>query len=172
MSGFFRIQWGPRMYIFDTKLWILFRNDAGSSVAIKSATGPTSVGATPPVRANYDLRSTLKLSAGLAYLTMTTVGSLSYIQLSNVTLANDFWWATFNTTGTQTFIANWFNRYLLIDSELPPLRLDSTAFAEMRDYSSSSSRVTFTRPYARQMQYDSGFDLALIIDGLRTMDGC
>ncbi|OQR86856.1 hypothetical protein ACHHYP_09818 [Achlya hypogyna] len=169
MSGCLRFCWGSRLYIFDSKLWILFHNTAGGPVL--PATSKAS-GAKTLVGSNYNLQSIVKLGVGLTYLAMTAVGSHSYIQLSTVNLANDFWWATFNTTGTQTFVSNWFNRYLLIDSKLPSLQLDSTAYADMKEYSGSSTLVVYARPYTRHVQHDSGADLALMIDGLRSMDGC
>ncbi|OQR82398.1 hypothetical protein ACHHYP_16120 [Achlya hypogyna] len=52
------------------------------------------------------------------------------------------------------------------------MRLDSTAYSDMHDYSGSSARVVYARAYNRQVQYESGSDLALMIDGLRSMDGC
>ncbi|OQR90400.1 hypothetical protein ACHHYP_05552, partial [Achlya hypogyna] len=90
MSGFLRFRWRSRVYIFDTKLWILYHNDIGSLGIAKSVVGPNASIATPPIRANYDLQSIVKLGAGLTYVAMTAAGSLSYIQLSTINLANDF----------------------------------------------------------------------------------
>ncbi|KAF0684702.1 hypothetical protein As57867_023262, partial [Aphanomyces stellatus] len=51
---------------------------------------------------------------GMLYAAASIVGSVSYIQVSQVNLANDLFWANFNTTGAHVFIATWLTKQLLL----------------------------------------------------------
>ncbi|KDO31179.1 hypothetical protein SPRG_03797 [Saprolegnia parasitica CBS 223.65] len=119
-----------------------------------------------------EVLSPIRLTATL-HRECSRVNVLSYLRLSYVNLANDFWWATFNTTGTQTFIANWFNRHVQVTPVLSSTRLDTMAFADMTSYASNSMpRVVFSPLYAHRVQYETGETLPRVIQGLRSMDGC
>ncbi|OQR89003.1 hypothetical protein ACHHYP_06525, partial [Achlya hypogyna] len=118
------------------------------------------------------MRRRTVLTLGLIYLCATVAGSLSYLKLSTVSLANDFWWATFNTTGAQTFLANWYNRYLLISPSLGDVRLDSSRYGDTTDYSTASTLVAYSPLYPSIVQYQVASDVILAIRGLRTMDAC
>ncbi|EQC30703.1 hypothetical protein, variant, partial [Saprolegnia diclina VS20] len=173
MSGFLRFRFQSLRLIFDTKLWLFFYVDSGP-VLIKTLVGPNSSMPSIPstVAVSSSAFSKLKVWSGLIYLAATAVGSISYLRLSTVNLANDLWWATYNTTGTQTFLSNWFNRYLHFNASQPSTRLDLPVFADMTDYSSANSLVTYAPTYARLVQYESGSNLVMMIQGLRTMDAC
>ncbi|OQR82106.1 hypothetical protein THRCLA_11127 [Thraustotheca clavata] len=108
MSGLIRFHYGMIQYVIDTKLWLLFTDNELSPIAINAK--PTHF-----VNSNYIAFSVvqahkrkrkIQLIMGLINLIGTVAGSLSYIQLADVNLSNDFWWANFNSTGTLTFIAN------------------------------------------------------------------
>ncbi|EQC27351.1 hypothetical protein SDRG_14874 [Saprolegnia diclina VS20] len=173
MSGFLRFRFQTLRCIFDTKLWLFFFASKGPDL-FRAPIGPTE---TTSRRASFKTDPTsvfakLKVYSGLIYLAATAVGSISYLRLSTVNLANDLWWATYNTTGTQTFLSNWFNRYLFFNASQPSTRLDLPVFADMTDYSASSTLVTYAPTYARFVQYETGSDLFMMIQGLRSMDAC
>ncbi|EQC27344.1 hypothetical protein SDRG_14868 [Saprolegnia diclina VS20] len=171
MSGFLRFRFQSLRCIFDTKLWLFFFADT-DPVVIKSLVGPyeSMSRMATPVAVSSSVLAALKVWSGLIYLAVTAVGSVSYLRLSTVNLANDLWWATYNTTGTQTFLSNWFNRYLFFNASQPATRLDLPVYADTTDYSPPNTRVSYALPYARLVQYESGRDLAMMIQGLRSMD--
>ncbi|KDO19910.1 hypothetical protein SPRG_22344 [Saprolegnia parasitica CBS 223.65] len=51
-------------------------------------------------------------------------------------------------------------------------RLDVPAFADLTDYATPNTLISYARVYARRIQYESGSDLPMMIQGLRTMDAC
>ncbi|EQC41122.1 hypothetical protein SDRG_01101 [Saprolegnia diclina VS20] len=51
---------------------------------------------------------------GIVYVITSVVASYTYIYVSSTAMANDFWWATFNATGHQTFVTNWFTQQLQV----------------------------------------------------------
>ncbi|OQR90415.1 hypothetical protein ACHHYP_05523 [Achlya hypogyna] len=172
MSGFLVLHLGRRRYIFDAKLWTLFHAESNNPTLVMVLSGKSVSESSTVVPVARRRVTVTRAMAGLAYLVVTAVGSLSYIQLSTVNLANDFWWATFNTTGTQTFVANWFNWFVLINPHQSSQRFDTVPYIDMNDYSTTTTLILSSRLYPSMLQYDSGTDLALMIDGLRSMDGC
>ncbi|KDO33573.1 hypothetical protein SPRG_22089 [Saprolegnia parasitica CBS 223.65] len=171
MSGFLHARFGSQQFIFDTKLWSgFYANNIGPALAINHKHCDSIGVRRIPAVARCTAR--LKISLGLLYLAATVVGSVSYLRLSTVNLANDLWWATYNTTGMQTFLSNWFNRHLAIQATQPSTHLDQPRYADWTDYSTSNALVSYSQVYARLVQYESGSDLPMMIRGLRSMDAC
>ncbi|OQR92010.1 hypothetical protein THRCLA_08820 [Thraustotheca clavata] len=170
MSGLLYFNWRNTQYIFDSKLWICFRHGSFNKVVGVVATSPHVD--VIPVTNPMNFTSKLILLFGLIYLALTVVGSISYLQLSTVNLANDFWWASFNTSGMQTFVANWYNHNLITTLHLPSVRLDDMAYGDLFNYNSNATTVVYSNMYPRLVQFEVGSDIALAIDGLRRMDAC
>ncbi|EQC37684.1 hypothetical protein SDRG_04714 [Saprolegnia diclina VS20] len=166
MSGFFRCRVGSRVYMLDLKLWRVFTTDVGPRVdpILAIDTHLVAVGHT-------SWRARGKVIAGLAYVTFSAVGSISYLQLSTVNLGNDMYWATFNTSGMHTFVANWFHREFM--TEHSSVRLDAPEFADVLiDYGSPEALIQYSPLRARAIQSESGSELLMMLHGLREMDGC
>ncbi|KDO20669.1 hypothetical protein SPRG_13421 [Saprolegnia parasitica CBS 223.65] len=120
----------------------------------------------------HRIKRRVTLGVGLTYLVATVGGSLSYLELSTVSLANDFYWATFNTTGAQTYVANWFNRYLYMTPTLLSASLANDAYGDTTNYGDASAVVAYSLLYAKKIQFEVASDLALAIHGLRQTDPC
>ncbi|KDO25673.1 hypothetical protein SPRG_08972 [Saprolegnia parasitica CBS 223.65] len=168
MSGFFRCHIGAKAYLLDVKLWRLFTIELGPRVdpimALDAPPHLVAVGHQP-------WRARGKVCAGLVYVTFSAVGSISYLQLSTVNLGNDMYWATFNTSGMHTFVANWFHRE--VTAEHDGVRLDTPEFADtLHDYASPDALIQYSPLRARAIQSESGLDLPMMLQGLRQMDGC
>ncbi|EQC33225.1 hypothetical protein SDRG_09209 [Saprolegnia diclina VS20] len=175
-SGLVRLRLGTTHIVFDIKLWVVFvaPSDVGPPLPVVCPPHVDLNALSPVVvKRGSLLRSKLMVIVGLVYVVGTAGSSLSYLRLSSVNLANDFWWATFNTTGTHTFIANWFNRNVQVTPALSQMRLDTMAFADMTSYASTSMPlVAFSPLYAHRVQYETGETLPLVIQGLRSLDAC
>ncbi|OQR82110.1 hypothetical protein THRCLA_11119 [Thraustotheca clavata] len=172
MSGIFRFYINGAHCVLDTKLWVVFtKKELMTHVKpLKSVNIPTTMSI--PVTQDHNRRQKLFLILGLLYLVGTVGGSLSYIQLADVNFSNDFWWANFNSTGTLTFIVNWYDKYRAFTSYLPNIQLDNVSFADIIDYSQGSTVVIYSPLYASMVQFNVANDIALAIYGLRQTDGC
>ncbi|EQC30704.1 hypothetical protein SDRG_11756, partial [Saprolegnia diclina VS20] len=158
MCGFLRTQHRSRRFVFDTKLWSIFYTDEiGPVLDITNERCAPALVPLLSVKARFLRR--FKLALGLLYLAGTVVGSTSYLQLSTVNLANDRWWATYNSTGTQTFLSNWFNRQLALHMTTRSTRLDLLEFADLTDYAMFNTLVSYMPTSARLGQYESASDL-------------
>ncbi|OQR81392.1 hypothetical protein THRCLA_23384 [Thraustotheca clavata] len=157
-------------YILDTKLWVVFSEHELAptlSDVVPFSRGSTLSITNIPVTKRQNRKRKMLLIAELLYLIGTDIGSLSYIQLADVNSGSDFWWATFNSTGTLTFIVNWFDKYRALTSQLPNAQLDSLMFADAADYSKDNTVVTYSALYASMIQFDVANDIAIAIRGLR-----
>ncbi|OQR88880.1 hypothetical protein ACHHYP_06573, partial [Achlya hypogyna] len=162
MSGLFLFRWKRRLQVFDTKLWMCFNHPLRrpSTIAI-------------PVNSMRTRRARAKVFLGLGYLACTIASSISYLKLTSVNLANDFWWVAFNATGLQTFIANWYNWNIWVTPSLLDAHLDSATYASMLSYAADATTpISFAKTYSGVMQYEVASSLPLAIRGLRQTDAC
>ncbi|OQS03081.1 hypothetical protein THRCLA_04606, partial [Thraustotheca clavata] len=172
MSGIFHFQTNKALWVLDTKTWIIYNVHELSRkvMSLEQLKAPTTT--TIAVIKKSSRKQNFMLIAGLLYLVSTVGGSLSYINLARVNFSNDFWWANFNTTGTLTFIANYYNTYRIFKSYYPNVQLDNIAFADTLDYSKINTAVTYTPLYTSIIQFDVVSDISMAIHGLRRTDGC
>ncbi|KAF0687654.1 Aste57867_20638 [Aphanomyces stellatus] len=116
---------------------------------------------------------TLTAFAGLAYLCLTLLGSVSYILVSDVNMSNDFWWASFNGTGAHLYLSNFFNDNAVLRPALGVVRLDDNRFLDPTfDYSGNATTTAVPQLYAASVQIDQSHALEAVVRGLRTMDAC
>ncbi|KDO25024.1 hypothetical protein SPRG_20849 [Saprolegnia parasitica CBS 223.65] len=115
---------------------------------------------------------TLLTILGILYVLLSVTGSFLYIYVSTDAMTNDFWWASFNTSGHGTFLATLFTQQLQTTGSMPHLDLTK------RDWSDNSNRynmsaTSFSVPmlYASMVQNEVN-TLEVVIDGLRRMNGC
>ncbi|KAF0716985.1 Aste57867_2560 [Aphanomyces stellatus] len=117
------------------------------------------------------IRFRIGVVAGLAYMVASLVGSYGYFATTQVNMANDFWWANFNSTGGQTFVSNWFNKQLQLGLPLGS-HLDDTSYADTILYNGTvSSGVQTSVAYARAIQFTDVSAAATAVAGLRNMNG-
>ncbi|KDO22984.1 hypothetical protein SPRG_11831 [Saprolegnia parasitica CBS 223.65] len=169
MMGVFHFTWRRDEYHFDTKLWMSF---------LKASAGPC-IDVVPPnappvlhVAVTNRRAAIVKVSLGLCYLLATVGSSVYYLQLSSVNLANDLWWVSFNTTGMQTYLANWFNRYLWLTPRLENAPLNLPMYADVNAYATNTTSVSIMDMLPRRLHFEVASDLPLAIHGLRATNPC
>ncbi|KAF0708815.1 hypothetical protein As57867_006187, partial [Aphanomyces stellatus] len=90
-------------------------------------------------------------------------------------MANDFWWASFNTTGAQSYLVNWFNTQLQFiptnSTTTYTLALDSPQHTDMMYLYNLTTPPSLSASslYVTEIQVNT---LANVIASLRKMDGC
>ncbi|EQC34943.1 hypothetical protein SDRG_07741 [Saprolegnia diclina VS20] len=90
--------------------------------------------------------------AGALYLVGTSVLSIYFVDLLGPSMTNDLFWAGFNTTGTQSFVADAFNRALTSATNVSTaLDLRSPGLFFNSDYSSSVNQVGVNPSYIRSV---------------------
>ncbi|OQR90941.1 hypothetical protein ACHHYP_05118 [Achlya hypogyna] len=86
-------------------------------------------------------------------------------------LANDFYWPNFNSTGGHTFLANLFNQQLLTTTSRN-LSLDNPALADIRQlYNVSVTTIQYPETIARRQLFAPS-PLATVVVNLRAMHPC
>ncbi|KDO21046.1 hypothetical protein SPRG_13837 [Saprolegnia parasitica CBS 223.65] len=112
---------------------------------------------------------------GVLFVVASMAGSVSYLSVSRVNLANDLGWATFNMTGAHAFIANWFNEQLVLGASNvgSSFRLDSGGVAATTFYGLSTAAVVSPANFGARLQYtELHTQVAATIAALRSSDGC
>ncbi|KAF0694287.1 Aste57867_14835 [Aphanomyces stellatus] len=181
MAGLIPLVWRNTSYTFDLKLWVVHRDiictkhyvafdydetRLASTMELKDWTKTTSV-------SKYDhVCRYLKLLGGIAYVGLAIFGSISYLQVSQVNLANDMFWANFNMTGTHVFFATWLNRLLILDSTDMTLQLTNDTISIDGPFDTSLATVPYASKYGSLLQYTKYNSIDVVIPALRSTDGC
>ncbi|EQC36476.1 hypothetical protein SDRG_05930 [Saprolegnia diclina VS20] len=119
MSGLLTFEWRGHKFLFDTKLWLFFcRVSTGPRACVPSEAVVREAAPTEIAVGAHTRTSKTMVVAGIIYVACSVAGSLSYLQLSSVNLANDMFWVTFNSTGMQSYVANWYNQYVWLTPKL------------------------------------------------------
>ncbi|KAF0697804.1 Aste57867_11519 [Aphanomyces stellatus] len=193
MSGLIPWSFRSQTFTFDINLWVILQETTiadrvGSVVSFKMSKFGTAV-KTRPAKIFPSESSTLqtavvaahapkwwsrlKVLAGLGYIVLTALGSVSYIALSTVNFANDFFWATFNITGHHVAMADWFNEQVSLGRNLSLIRLDEPRWAATEgDFSSPSAHVSSSPFIPPKLQFETLNTLPVTIRSLRTTDPC
>ncbi|KAF0718454.1 hypothetical protein As57867_001688, partial [Aphanomyces stellatus] len=168
LCGLVSFSWGRLSYIFDIKSWVIL--DAKHAVRthervalslektipINKAWGATALVAprNGPTTARHPRRRVVIF--GLIYVLLSTVGSVSFIVLSTVNFANDFYWVTFNMTGHHVAIADWFNENVMLSRNLSAFRLDEPRWSSMdTDFSGPTLQVRSSPWLAPRLQFEA-----------------
>ncbi|KDO34467.1 hypothetical protein SPRG_00531 [Saprolegnia parasitica CBS 223.65] len=109
--------------------------------------------------------------AGVVYLVGTSALSVYFVYLLGPSMTNDLFWAGFNTTGMQSFVADAFNRALTSATNASTdLDLRSPGLFFKSDYSSSVNQIGVNPSYVRSVL--GAMTLLEAVRGLRavTMD--
>ena len=110
---------------------------------------------------------------GFASVVLSLFSNASYMfVLTNTEMANDFYWADFNSTGTHAYLANLFNKQLLV-TRVKDIQLDSPVYGDMTQvYDSSNSLIPHSDMWARRELFRPTDALGDVISNLRIMDPC
>ncbi|KAF0700799.1 Aste57867_8690 [Aphanomyces stellatus] len=166
MSGSLPFHVAGHKYAFDVTLWVVQESR-------REGTLPESTPAHVVHPESKRWSRYVSLGLGVAYLGLTAAGSVSYIALSQINLANDFYWAMFNLTGHHIAIADWFNFQLALDAHATAIRLDDPKFNTMAiDFANPSLQISYSPWYGARLQLEVLNVLHAAIEGLRRTDGC
>ncbi|EQC36856.1 hypothetical protein SDRG_05686 [Saprolegnia diclina VS20] len=177
----------PTIDLFDYKLWVrvpVLRSVSlvnakvlcRPTLTLPSSPVAINVGPSVPVSVSPDQRRLIRRASasllaltkhvrllhlwrilGFVYMLMAIASSVSYLEVSQINLGNDLFWATFNTTGAHVFIANWLHEQLLLGkTSLIKVALDGPSVSAMASY----------------LQRDVLSRLPAAIQGLRVSDPC
>ncbi|OQR88589.1 hypothetical protein THRCLA_10225 [Thraustotheca clavata] len=109
---------------------------------------------------------------GILYVLFSVGGSITFIFVSETAMANDFWWASFNSSGHQTFLATLFTNELQVSGVTRDLDLTSLQYADNTNlYNTTDTTFRVPMLYATMIQ-DEVNTLTNVIQSLRQMDGC
>ncbi|KAF0700800.1 Aste57867_8691 [Aphanomyces stellatus] len=170
MSGSLPFKLAGHPYAFDVKLWVVHLSHRDGM--IPQSTG-SSLHAVTFKSESKSWSWYVVLGLGICYLGLTTVGSVSYIALSQINFANDFYWATFNMTGHHVAIADWFHLQLALDGNATAIRLDNAQYNTMEiDFANPALQIASSPWYGARLQFEYLNKLPAAIQGLRRTDGC
>ncbi|OQS02072.1 hypothetical protein THRCLA_21516, partial [Thraustotheca clavata] len=115
-----------------------------------------------------------KLIASIAFghMLFAIGSSISYFEVVQVNLANDYYWAGFNLTGTHSFFASWLNEQLIFNSLLDEVKLDSPSIISEGSFDKNPAFVTSTIIYGALVQHYELNTIGATINGLRISDAC
>ncbi|KAF0703085.1 Aste57867_7699 [Aphanomyces stellatus] len=164
-------------HVFDVKIWTfveLHRRQSATfafqKTTLRHRVIAISDGRFVPTRGYALMR--LRALAGLGYIVSTVVGSYLYLNLTQSTMANDLWWDSFNSTGSQSFLSNWFTIYLQLTNAMAPTQIDMPMYGNyVASYDSQTSYIVAPTLYAAGIQNEVNY-LENIVTGLRNMDSC
>ena len=108
----------------------------------------------------------------VVYILATLTSNVLYYSVVANDLSNDYGWAGFNSTGAQAFVANVFNRQLMLTTQEPVFALDSPGHGDMSQlYNTSTTIIIWAESSARRQLYsDSSLDV--VVANLRRMHPC
>ncbi|KAF0686069.1 Aste57867_22034 [Aphanomyces stellatus] len=181
MTGLVPFKVGTRVYLFDIKLWLVYHD--GYTALHHQVAQPSCIETfglhtdSPTEEAPIAFRAKwipkLTAVAGLIYILASCIGSVSYIVVSTVNFANDFYWASFNMTAHHIAIADWFNQQLWLGRTMSNVRLDDPKWSTMDvNYSDPTLQVVSSPWYGARLQFEALSDIRSSIQGLRRTDGC
>ncbi|KAF0685792.1 Aste57867_22400 [Aphanomyces stellatus] len=103
-------------------------------------------------------------AGGLIYVGATLACSFVYLSLLGPYVANDFWWPEYNTSGTQTFIADLYNTKLAMDTRGT---LDVVGDGIWKDYSGTAPTTVDVRQNTARQILHAQLPLDVAITTLR-----
>ncbi|KDO21070.1 hypothetical protein SPRG_13863 [Saprolegnia parasitica CBS 223.65] len=178
MTGLLTLTLRGVAYTFDIKLWLLLQDTRSSThqrslrphrTGITDACAPALTAAAGP--GSWAAHGFWAV-AGLCFVLGSVVTSVSYMQLANVNLANDLWWATFSLTGAHALYANWLNQQLLLGltSQVTDLTREDILWPSL--FPDASAMIGSSASYGARLQYTQLTVIQDAIQGLRATNGC
>ncbi|KAF0689828.1 Aste57867_18740 [Aphanomyces stellatus] len=174
MAGYVPFVWRQRAYTFDIKLWVLHSSEAILARELDSAPAHHTLSVEfEPKTTLSNIMTRVGPLVGMAYAIGSIVGSVSYIQLSEVNLANDMFWASFNVTGAHAFLANWLNAELIFGATSQTVALNVDWINMDGSFHAPTQTVVTPLNHGALLQYSELNTLLQgTIQGLRAMDAC
>ncbi|EQC37720.1 hypothetical protein SDRG_04747 [Saprolegnia diclina VS20] len=166
-------------YVADVKLWRVLVCDA-YDVALRRRSiafanrfqHSVRIRATPATRQRKLMHHVPLLVTGLGYLVATLSSNVAYLSVMSESLANDFGWSGFNTSGTHAFLASTFTSLAMSSIDIPDLILDTPTLG-VPAYSDAHDATQWQPNLARRQLFDdASITLTTVVDGLRSMDPC
>ncbi|OQR87485.1 hypothetical protein ACHHYP_08791 [Achlya hypogyna] len=166
LSGLLPWYQNHEKYTFDIKTWRLYR-DSSRIASAKALHRPSlsvricKTNSGHLSRTDGEVTSLWRrrwdravASAGLGYITASLFGSLKYLELSGVSLANDAYWATFNSTGAHAFIATWLNEQLVLNTTAATaFRLDDPEVMLAQTFGAATTSVACVASFGTYVQH-------------------
>ncbi|KAF0701390.1 Aste57867_8092 [Aphanomyces stellatus] len=184
MAGLVPLMWGSSHFTFDIKRWVL-RQDEHDTATTKCFSFQNShrnytSGAQVSYKRDDPSKTTYRFfkkhgitTVGLMYVMNTIFGSVSYLQVSQVNLANDLFWVGFNTTGAHAFITNWLNQQLVLGvNKQDAINMNLDSINLPGSYAMAPAFLTPAANYGALLQYSELSTIEATVVGLRRTDGC
>ncbi|KAF0686972.1 Aste57867_21264 [Aphanomyces stellatus] len=106
--------------------------------------------------------------AGVTYVAVALLMAIKYMTILHAYVQNDYFWTDFNASGTQTFVADVFNRQLWnTTSGARDLKLFSIDVASEKDYSAPDTLITIQATDTRRIIMEQFNILSVAIAGIR-----
>ncbi|CAK4773087.1 unnamed protein product [Aphanomyces euteiches] len=122
---------------------------------------------------NYTRFRRVWTMAGLAYICLSIVNSYTFLSFTEATMANDFWWATFDLNNTQAYLCNWFNVQLMTTSiDVGTLQLNEVDRALLTTMENTTDPNVKIAPAYVNMIQDEVNSLPNVIFAIRNMNSC
>ncbi|KAF0705366.1 hypothetical protein As57867_007039, partial [Aphanomyces stellatus] len=167
MCGLLVFHFRSTKYVFDLKSWVVFNMSESNRVS------PATLSTAPTDKNNesrpFGLWHRAVAFGGLGYMISSLSGSILYISSMELNMANDFWWAHFNTTGTHAYLGNWYSRQLLFNPNEFSDTLDQAKYGDDNQYNTSSSAISVSQLYPKIAQFEATKNIENAIQGLRQM---
>ncbi|OQR86204.1 hypothetical protein ACHHYP_10861 [Achlya hypogyna] len=182
MAGLVPFTFRRKHFTFDLKSWLVVKDtvsvyQSGVSQAPEKSlhrevsTGSVLLLASSSVLVSHRWDRALAVF-GFLYMAATIAGSLSYLEVAKVNLANDLWWANFNITGAHAFLANWYNEQLYLGAQYPAFALDTPNISQAVAYGMPGVFITSAANFGANLQHTQLSALIPVIAGFRRMDAC
>ncbi|RHY85559.1 hypothetical protein DYB35_006932 [Aphanomyces astaci] len=114
------------------------------------------------------------IAIGFGMIMLSLVTNVIYMLVTAPqSMANDYYWASFNSTGTHAFLIQLFNRQLLDVNANKVVRVDTPGYADLTQlYNESTSVLLSGGVTPKQHLYGFHSTLDQVIVDLRAMDPC
>ncbi|KDO22874.1 hypothetical protein SPRG_12011 [Saprolegnia parasitica CBS 223.65] len=168
-----------RRRLFDMPLWVILPNVLPTSRGVALETPLLDGSKRTASTLGSSLRKPTSTTAavawlsalgGFGYILASIAGSVSYAQVSATNLANDVFWATFNSTGTHALLANWFNEQLVLGVASDDVALQRVALPAY--YGAATALVSAPVNFGAKLQHAQLSSVVAAIEGLRATDAC
>ncbi|EQC30302.1 hypothetical protein SDRG_11879 [Saprolegnia diclina VS20] len=156
MCGLFQYAWHTRHYLFNSKLWHHLPSPQTTvpfAVPDDISSKVLSMGVLPPPPRTTVVRHWLGVGVGLTYLVLTLLGNVTYLSIVLESLANDFMWAGFNSSGVYPFLANQLNQILDTTNDSLVALADGTYADTTQAYDVPDASILFPPTSARRWLY-------------------
>ncbi|EQC27110.1 hypothetical protein SDRG_15118 [Saprolegnia diclina VS20] len=166
-----------RRRLFDMPLWVVLPNGLptlrGVALETPSLEGSNRTASTLGSSLRKSTSTTIAIAwlaalGGFAYILASIAGSVSYVQVSATNMANDVFWASFNSTGAHAFIANWFNEQLVLGVASDNVALQQVALPAY--FGATTALVSAPVNFGAKLQHAQ--QVVTAIEGLRSTDAC